>query len=132
MKALSQALLGLLVFSLAFGVGHASQIRPEQSPDRFAAVSAPQETGPVNSWASAQTRAPSPNYRPVLQVAYDYGPLLEGYRHGSVNFYGYQPFGYLGYQSDAYKGYRAPGYYGYEYYYQYPVFDPGFRFRFRM
>jgi len=63
-------------------------------------------------------------------IAYDFGDLLQRYGRGNINFYGYKPFGYFGYHSDAYKGYRAPGYYGYEYYYQYPAYNPGFRFRY--
>gem|GEM_PF-5862844 len=116
----------------AFGFAEAAQVRPEAPSGRpLAGCSAPQ-TGSADLWSQAWTDTVSADRRPVLQVAFDLGKALERLRHGDVNYYGYRPFGYLGYQSDAYKGYRAPGYYGYRYYYQYPVFDPGFRFRYRL
>ena len=135
MKAISYGLLGLLILCLTFELGHAGQVRHEPAPDLFTAVWAPQETNSADTWAGARMPVFSSNQRPVIQVAmgnaWDYGPLLEGYRHGVGNYYGYRPFGYFGYQPETYQGYRAPGYYGYRYYYQTPAFLPGFRFRYR-
>jgi hypothetical protein len=132
MKALTYGLLGLTVLCIGFALADAAQVSPEAVSGRSPAVYAARQANATDFWSQTLKDTRSADRRPVLQVAFDLGEALERLRHGDVNYYGYRPFGYLGYQSDAYKGYRAPGYYGYRYYYDYPVFDPGFRFRYRL
>jgi hypothetical protein len=132
MKALVYGILGLALVCLTFGPAEASQVRPEAAsyPSEHEFVQQPAR--PADLWVKNLEDARSEAPPPEVRLAFDFGAALRGFSEGNVNYYGYRPFGYLGYQSDAYRGYRPPGYYGYRYYFQYPVYNPGFRFDFRL
>lgn len=130
MKSGNLALAVLVLTCLAYGMAYSSQIMHEAAPAAVSTIARLEETNSRVSGPLARTWAAPRTHEPYQQIAYDIGPLLQRYGRGNINFYGYRPFGYFGYHSDAYEGYRAPGYYGYEYSYQYPAYNPGFRFRY--
>lgn len=130
MKLGNLALAAVVMTCLAYGMAHSSPVMHDAVSVALSTTAQLEDWSSGVSWPHALTWAAPRTHEPYRQIAYELGPLLQRYGRGNINFYGYKPFGYFGYHSDAYKGYRAPGYYGYEYYYQYPAYNPGFRFRY--
>lgn len=130
MKALTYGLLGLALVCIGIARAEAAPVKPE--PALYPRVHAVRTAGSTDVRFSGLKDAHAADHGAAVQVAMDLGAALRGLGRANINYYGYRPFGYLGYQSDAYRGYRAPGYYGYRYYFEYPVFDPGFHFHYRL